>query len=258
MEPDVLVALIAAFASLLIAIVTTVYNSARDRRNMIKQHQLEIELAQYRADLDQNALREQQALSARAELDRVREPLLAAAIDLADRIDNIRSRGFFFYLSDSNGDRRRIALTGTMYRFARYWCIVESLYDTVGLSKFTADDTTRSVASTLRAIGGAFASDGYDGRRLMMWREEQRAIAEKMRDDKSPIGCIGYATFSDRYEQRFSTWFASFERDLESAPASERMRVIQEQLSKLAEQLDTAGAFRYQWTKLMPGSAPTP
>lgn len=258
MEPDVLVALIAAFASLLIAIVTTVYNGVRDRRNMIKQHQLEMDLAQYRADLDQNALREQQELSARAELDRAREPLLAAAIDLGDRIDNIRNRGFFFYLSDSNGGRRRIALTGTMYRFARYWCIVENLYDTVGLSRFAADDMTRSVASTLKAIGGAFASDGYDGGRLMMWREEQRAVAEKMRDDDSPIGCIGYATFSEHYDQKFSTWFASFDRDLESAPASERLRVVQERLSKLAEQLDTAGTFRDQWTKLRRGAAPKP
>ncbi|GAA1758853.1 hypothetical protein GCM10009747_17110 [Agromyces humatus] len=225
-----------------------------NRQLVEKQRHLEMDVARYKAELDQEARREEQEVSARTELDRIREPLLAAALDLGDRIDNIRNRGFLFYLSGADASRQKIARSGTMYRLARYWCIVETIYDNIGMGRFKADDTTRPVAATLRAVGSAFASDLYDDRRLMVWREEQRAIAEKMRAGDASAGPIGYATFAEHYDSTFSTWFAAFERDLDSASSSERLRVVQHELAELARHLDPAGNFQEQWEKLLRGA----
>lgn len=122
---------------------------------------------------------EEREATAKMELDRVREPLLGAALDLAHRLDNIRHEHFLdAYMTSGDTHRAQIARTSTLYRFAKYWCIVESLYDRVALLHFRQEEATRSVADTLREIGRTLASDKYDGGRLMVWREEQRAIAE--------------------------------------------------------------------------------
>jgi hypothetical protein len=97
---------------------------------------------------------------------------LAAALDLAHRLDNIRNDDFLeAYLTPTQGHRADIARSSTLYRFARYWCIVEALYDKVSLLQFQEDNATRPVAGTLRDIGKTFATDMHDGERFMMWRE---------------------------------------------------------------------------------------
>ena len=179
MNAGVVVAIIAAFASLLVALLNAALPLYRERRA--------------------------QEASAKTELDRTREPLLAAALDLADRIDNIRHRHFLeAHLKSRESRRSVIALTSSLHRFAKYWCIVETLYDKVALLQFREDAATRPVADTLRDIGRTFATDSYDGGRFMVWREEQRAIAEKMRADATPSGCIGYASFAERYRDTFA------------------------------------------------------
>ena len=76
-----MIALLAAIASLIVAVITAGLAYVRDRQNakanrelLAKQQQLELEVARYKADLDQQVRDEERELSARAELDRVREP----------------------------------------------------------------------------------------------------------------------------------------------------------------------------------------
>jgi hypothetical protein len=254
MDAQVIAALITTLASLIVAALSLAIAARRDhqardeqRRLLDRQSDLQREVEGYKDALAQRARLEERAFTARQELDRVREPLLAVTLDLADRLNNIRTRGFLnYYLSSGDQRRSDLARTGTLYRFARYWCVVEALYDRADLTKLLADDNTYSVASTLGEIGKTFATDTVDGRQLMIWREEQRAIAERARDDESLVGCIGYATFAERYERDFSEWFASFDNNLESFATSERIRLVQQHLVALARQLTTEDGSYYQ------------
>jgi hypothetical protein len=244
MDTGVVAALVAAGASLIVAIIGAALR-VKDRRQgealAQAQGELQRELAQLGARLDREARQEERELSAREELERVREPLLAAALDLAHRLDNIRHGAFLdLFLGEGMGHRDRVARLSTHYRFARYWCIVEALYDRVALPRFLAEESTQQVGAMLNNIGKTCAQDGYDARRFMMWREEQRAIAELMRDRDTDLGCMGFATFVRDYEEKFSRWFGSFDEDLKPAAArqSKRLDGLQHLLAVLAQQLD--------------------
>lgn len=239
MDSGVGIAIITASVSLAIAIGNAGFTAYRE-------HQVR--------EADRAARLEDREVSARKELDRVREPLLQAALDLANRLDNIRHDYFLdSYLETPQSHRAHIARTSTLYRFAVYWCIAESLYDNVALLQLRKEQATRPVADMLGEIGRTFASDKHDGGSFMMWREEQRAIAEKMRTDNNPSGCIGYATFVERYEDSFAEWFASFDRDLETTAAarSERFELLQQKLARLAKQLDSENAYLDRYERLI-------
>lgn len=121
------------------------------------------------------------------------------------------------------------------------------------LLQFRNDATTTAVADTLGDIGRTLASDSYDAGRFMVWREEQRAIAEEMRDNNEPLGCIGYATFVQRYDEAFASWFASFDHDLDADAAvrSQRLQLLQRHLAELARRLDSERAHEEQWKRLL-------
>lgn len=74
-----------------------------------------------------------------------------------------------------------------------------------------------------------------------------------MRDDKTPLGCIGYASFVERDDEMFAAWFASFDKHLDAATAirSRRLELLQRKLAELASQLDSDHAHRDQWERLM-------
>jgi quinol monooxygenase YgiN len=254
-------ALIAAAASLVIALMNAgfaLYGSRETRglnRTLSKeQGRLQREMEVLKDDLARETKRQEREASAKAELDRAREPLLAAAVDLADRLHNIRHGLFLAYFSSDVEHRAENARLGTLFRFARFWCIVETLYDRVTLVQFRGDEATRPVAAKLRQIGRTCASDRYDNGRLMMWREEQRAIAERMRVETAPLGCIGFATFVDQYKSTFERWFSSFERDLDASASSERFKDLQQQLAELASQLDEEKMYEEQWRRALEGA----
>jgi hypothetical protein len=258
-----------------IAIAAAVLSLAGTIFNAVWTSRVQTDLAVTQSHLDRETRREERELTAKAELDRVREPLLAASVDLAERLDNIRNEYFLdaYQLStddhgvepdghgvDADGQaveadlhRGEIARLSTFYRFACYWCVVEGLYDNVALLKLQQDAATRPVADLLREIGRTFSSDSYDGARFMMWREEQRAVAELMRTDEGPRGCLGFATFVQRYDRDFSRWFAAFGQDLQAAAArtSERFAVLQHTLAQLAGQLDQESTHRDMWESLL-------
>ena len=134
--------------------------------------------------------------------------LLTAAEDLQHRLSNIRGGGFCPTFGPAMtvevGSRCLEPSTGWL----RYWAVVERLYGSVTLLAFERNSDTRSVATTLNEIGRTFATDKLDGGRLMVRREEQRAIAEAMQSpqDKPADGLplIGFASFFDQYAHRFA------------------------------------------------------
>src|SRR5512144_2418007 len=156
-----------------------------------------------KAGWDARQRKQERGVATRAKLDRYREPLLGAVDELGNRIDNIRNKRFFVYLGT---DRRNLALRSTLFRIGEYFAWVEILYGTSGQYRFTLDEKTKEVASKIRLAGATFASDKHDQvvptdfrtTRLMLWREEQRAIGEVMRIRGRDPGCIGFDAFDLR------------------------------------------------------------
>jgi hypothetical protein len=129
---------------------------------------------------DDRRERQIRRVALRQKLDTYREPLLAAVDDLGDRINNIRNDDFLIYLNVEG--RQRIALLGTLFRFAQLFGWTEALYGNFGRLRFENDMSTKAVGGILRNIGRTLAVDRLDRAdasdfmttQLMIWREEQR------------------------------------------------------------------------------------
>jgi hypothetical protein len=183
---------------------------------------------------------------ARATLDRYRAPLLAAVDDLGSRVNNIRHDKFLLYLN--HPDRSRTALLGTLFRFAQLFGWAEIVYGHADRMRFESDAATKAVTDLLRDVSRTLAVDRLDrtdpadftSTRLMVWREEQRAIGEAMRVDGDEPGCVGFHSFARDYEERYGRWFGTFASELTptEAPHSRRLAALQALLAKLAQQLD--------------------
>lgn len=118
---------------------------------------------------------------------------------------------------------------------------VESLYGSVSLLHLQRNKATTEVAKYLDEIGWTFANDYEYGHQLMVWREEQRAIAELMRAGAGDEHVIGFATFADRFQSTFAAWFAGLDRDIhedgvENNRRLERLQELTGQLMSLLEE----------------------
>lgn len=207
MDTTALIALIAALGSLLATLAKIIWDALEKRR--------------------------ERKSAERAELRRYRSILLRATDELGSRIGNIRF-GYFFDLYLAKGDdregeddreeddRRPIALRSTLFRFGQYftWAEIYREYMRLNPNKVSHKTNPEKISKTLGLITSAFASDetDVDGdiSRLMLWREEQSAIADSMRKRGPTPECIGFSAFANDYKDRYAKWFQRFERDLES------------------------------------------
>jgi hypothetical protein len=188
----------------------------------------------------------EQRLAARERLDRFRVPLLAAVDDLGRRLDNIRNDGFLVYIGVP--DRQHVALQSTLFRLAQYLGWTEIVYGYSDRLRFESDKATRAVTDTLGDIGWILAADEFDRTdegdlttsQLMLWREEQRAIGELMRQEGDEPRCISFNTFVVNYDERFSRWLGTFAAQLkgEAASRTNRLAELHRVLTRLIRQLD--------------------
>jgi hypothetical protein len=224
METPVLVALITASVSLILAVGKILW--------------------------DWREKRSERRLEARERLDKYRAPLMAAVDDLGSCIDYIRNNDFLGYLKT---DRRQTTHMTTLFRFAQYLGWTEIVYGHSDRLRFESDNATQKVNKLIRDISWALAYDGLDRSneedrtttQLMLWRDEQRAIGELMRQDGGEPSCIGFDSFVENFDRHFSKWFATFSGNLlrgSSAdgqpPGSERLRELQDFLAQLLKELD--------------------
>jgi hypothetical protein len=182
---------------------------------------------------DEREKRQERRLAAREKLDRYRAPLLAAVDDLARCIHNIRNENFLTYLEVE--DRRDAALRTTLFRLAQYFVWTEIVYGYSDRLRFERHDATKEVARMIGEVGRILATDNLDRTdeedfrrsRLMLWRDQQRAIGELMRQDGEEPRCISFDSFVNNYEKSFANWFAAFAGDLNSGPVADSVRFAQ-------------------------------
>lgn len=209
--------------------------------------------------LEQSAKEMETRSNARVVLDRYRGPLLDAAWDLGDRLDNILDRRFLSNFG--TGPRGEVAISSTLFRLAQYFGWAEIVRREVQLLRFESAADTRRTAYFLSLVMRRFATDWYDwdeahdqaarwiagyradelpSRHLMLWQEEQRGIGERMIPAGTDARCIGYATFLDQYADGFSRLLGDFESGLHARGVENSLRLVEvrDALARLVQQLD--------------------
>lgn len=198
----------------------------------------------------QRAREEERRSEAKVVLDRYRGPLLDAAWQLGDRVDNIRNRDLFAYLSAGSG-REQDAKLSTLFRLAYFFGWREFMRTQVQLLRFENEEDTRLVAGFLGDVAWVLASDRLDEGRAMLWADEQRGIGELMTEGRSGASSPvrGHAAFHRDYDEIFASWMERLAGDLFSptAVASDRLRLLHWALSGLVRRLDEEGAQGGGW-----------
>jgi hypothetical protein len=193
---------------------------------------------------------EERRSDAKEVLDLYRGPLLDAAWQLGDRLDNIRRRHFFAYLSDDSGRERDVMLT-TLFRFAYYFGLREFLRIKVQLMRFEDEEDTRLTAVLLNDVTWMLGTDKLDEKWAMLWGDQQRGIGELMTEQPPGASSLvrGHAAFYRDYDETFAPWMSRFAGDLFSsfAEKSDRLRLLQWTLCGLVLQLDDEGAYGGGW-----------
>jgi hypothetical protein len=184
-------------------------------------------------------------------LDRCRGPLLDAAWQLGDRVDNLRnSEDFRAYLTEGNSRAQHAQLT-TLFRFAHYLGWREFVRIKVQLLQFEKEEDTKTTAWLLNDLTWVLASDELDRAWAMLWGDEQRAIGELMTERPPGASSFvsGHAAFSHDYCEVFAPWMSRFADDLfsDTAPKSDRLRLLQWALYGLVQQLDEEGVYGIGW-----------
>jgi hypothetical protein len=181
-------------------------------------------------------------LQAEEVLTRYRQPLAAAAFDLQSRLYNILQQGLLVVYGEDpvRGDE---VLRTTVFRLAQYFGWTEILRRDIQFLSFPEDEQTRRVSQLQLEIAKCFLTDGY-GRALMIWSDEQRAIGERMVvDENGRVLCMGYARFSEQFDNAFGSLGDRLQDELPLESAQERLRDVQHLLCELVETLDTRGVY---------------
>jgi hypothetical protein len=206
----------------------------------------QLKLTKLTTEREKEAKAEERRSAAKVVLDRCRGPLLDAAWQLGDIVDNIRHRDFLDYLSPGSG-REQDAKFTTLFRFARYLGWREYVRTEVQLLRFENETDTRLVAGFLDDVSWVLASDRLDGEWAMLWGDEQRGIGELMTEPLSGASSLvrGHAAFRRDYAKTFAPWMERLAGDLltPAAVTSDRLRVLQWALSGLVSRLDEEKAY---------------
>jgi hypothetical protein len=232
------------------ALVVAGFSGAIALASAVLSRSTQLKLTKLTAERERESRAEERRSAAKVVLDRCRGPLLDAAWQLGDRVDNIRNSDFLAYLSTGSGREQDAKLT-TLFRIAYYLGWREFVRTEVQLLRFENEADTRLVAGLLNDVTWVLASDKLDGKRAMLWGDEQRGIGELMTEQPSGASSIvrGHAAFHRDYDKVFAPWMERLAGDLLSPAAitSTRLRLVQWALYGLVRQLDEEGAYGGGW-----------
>jgi hypothetical protein len=248
MDTELTVAMVSALVTVAVAGFTIWANQRQSARNAVHEAKTQRDLAAFNAQLERQGKDAARAVEARVILDRYRKPLLVSAVELRSRIGNIRSNAFLTYLN-AQDHRAEIALRSTLYRFAAYLGWREALERQLTYMEYQSNERTGRVVWLLNDVGTQLSTSGLDvvaGRpRLMLWKDEQRAIGGLMLNPRDAPGVLGFETFVDQFDEKFARWLSPFAADFQSpnAEQSERLEAISRSLGELIKELDEEKLF---------------
>jgi hypothetical protein len=244
MAHEVVAAWVGAGGAILAAGVSGLFavRSARSAR----QHDKEMEAL--RADLARAERHETAEEAAQRVVETFRRPMLAAAVEFKRRLGNILHGGFFAYLGDDQ-HRKQMALLSTAYRVAAYLGWRELLTRRLTYLHYEDSAETKMVLALLEDVSTKLARDdpklGSD-QRLMLWKDEQRAVGGLMLTDDGN-GVVGFETFFAEFDTKFAPWLKHFVDGLEGRDVDlpgGRLETIEESLAALIADLDKDGVYR--------------
>jgi hypothetical protein len=238
------VALVAGAISIAVAIFTYFTN----RRAKVAEARVQNEVTRLSHQLEREAETQDRQREALEVLARYRRPLLAAAVELRSRIGNIAHNNFFHYLDPATG-RSELAVRTTLYRIASYLAWRELISRELTYLHYEDESRSKRAIDLLNHVSTQFSDSGldFDGQRsrLMLWKEEQRAIGGLMLTGAPANSVIGFEQFTDRYEDKFAPWLDGVAADLQrpEAAASNRLGALSGALADLIAELDDEGVF---------------
>lgn len=175
-------------------------------------------------------------------------PLLQAAHTLLTRLDNVGKINQIEEFAKLPQRFRDYARYETVYRVARYLCVVHMVWREVDFLDFGRRRHNRRLGECLAAVGQAL-SDRKLGPFLILGGE-QRALGELLvdpdSDEHGPPRCLSYPAFHAKLQDdaRFAEWFKPLLDDVDAvladptmklprlAPATEALRVLVDFLDK--------------------------
>jgi hypothetical protein len=178
---------------------------------------------------------------------RYREPLVYAADQLLNRIENIRDNAF---LEKYGTTRREYVVRSTAYAIAELLCWMELFRENQQFLDLGEEQATREMNRCLAAVGRTLSTDTIVDASdrpaaFMLWRQQQRAIGELMIErSEGQAHCIGYATFGSKLDDpSFASWFAAVLGDAatsvdEPARAMPRLDELARATTSLIDHLD--------------------
>lgn len=248
METDLTVALVAGVVAIGSAVYTRIATSRQAEKEREFKAKTDTELEMLRHALAAAQQQEDRSLEAREIIDHYRRPLLVSAVELNRRLGNIRANNFMAFL-EAPGRRADVALTSTLYRFASFLGWREMLTRKLVFLDFEDSEHTKTTLERLENVTTKLSSSGLDwiegvGPRLMLWKDEQRAIGGLMCEPDGD-GILGFESFFEQYHSRFGPWLSSFAEDLQGpgVEQSERLEQVSEALYQLIGLLDDKNVF---------------
>ena len=231
METMVIVALVAAVASIIAAILSFISQQRVARLTAATVREQRIE---------------DRAMEAEKIVARFREPLLRASYDLQSRLYNLLCQGFAErYIGRGNERERSYGIENTAFLIAQYFAWVEIIRREVQFLDLGDVARTRRLAKLQDDITHLWSTDNLPAL-FRVFAGDQRAVGERLIYETSKsLECVGYAAFLDLLQatpDRHELLHAI--RDdvarLPSASTQERRRlqVLQNALVDLLEFLD--------------------
>ncbi len=245
MDPVIWAALVAGVAGVVTGGIGLYSSQSQARREDARQERI----ARLEAKLAEARTEHERKVQAETIIARYRDPLITATFELQDRIQNLLrmpDHSLLVYLSVTS--RSKLALESTLFRFAQYFGWTEIVRREIQFLESDASSATRTVQDAIGNVAWGFATDKL-GKDFMVWREEQRAIGEEMLTDGPDVRtCIGYATFTSSYEEKFARWLDGVAATLQSTFDRRRLVELHHFLIDLGKQLDPEER-RYPWAE---------
>ena len=254
MEAEVVASLVAAVASLIVALFSIVQSRGAQRdaasqsaAQMLHEQRLKDVEARQQSQLtllnDELARRrwqEEQRQKREEVVNRFREPLARAAYDLQSRLWNVLNGGFLGYLVAGSPREQAYALENTAFLVAQYFAWTEIVRREIQIIDLEEESETADLAHQQDRISALWGTDDAAyGDVFRIWAGEQRAIGELLvEESENGPRCMGYGRFVELLHGDHSPFLDLLTEEIRVLPRRPHPRRLVELQHALIDQLE--------------------